>query len=182
MDDFQKNQIANPGNGRRTYLVACSQADLKKFPTRESFGAMLEAKFNAGPGKARVSHWACCLEEHQEGGFHYHVSLKLSAPKKWLMVKNTIAKEHNVTVHLSDNHDNYIAAYKYVCKTDNQVFHSVSHPDLSEIGPPKTKNSNKAHRDSRKRVRELNDKSPQRIAKKSVSSQEDYLTWTFLNS
>ena len=52
MDDFQKNQIANPGNGRRTYLVAYSQADLKKFPTRESFGAMLEAKFNAGPGKA----------------------------------------------------------------------------------------------------------------------------------
>ena len=102
---------------------------------------MLEAKFNAGPGKARVSHWACCLEEHQEGGFHYHVSLKLSAPKKWLMVKNTIAKEHNVTVHLSDNHDNYIAAYKYVCKTDNQVFHSVSHPDFSEIGSPKTKNS-----------------------------------------
>ena len=70
MDDFQKNQITNLRNGRRTYLVTYSQADLKKFPTRESFGTMLEAKFNAGPGKARVSHWACCLEEHQEGGFH----------------------------------------------------------------------------------------------------------------
>ena len=57
------------------------------------------------------------------------------------MVKNTIAKERNVTVHLSDNHDNYIAAYKYVCKTDNQVFHSVSNPDLSETGSPKTQNS-----------------------------------------
>ena len=76
------------------------------------------------------------------------------------MVKNTTAKEHNVTVHLSDNHDNYTAAYKYVCKTDNQVFHSVSHPDLSEIGSSKTKNSTKAYRDSRKRARELNDERP----------------------
>ena len=45
-----------------------------------------------GPGKARVSHWACCLEEHREGSFHYHVSLKLSAPKKWLMVKKYYCK------------------------------------------------------------------------------------------
>ena len=29
MDDFQKNQITNPRNGRRTYLVTYSQADLK---------------------------------------------------------------------------------------------------------------------------------------------------------
>ena len=82
MDDFQKNQIANPGNGRRTYLVACSQADLKKFPTRESFGAMLEAKFNAGPGKARVSHWACCLEEHQEGRLSLSCFFKTIGPEK----------------------------------------------------------------------------------------------------
>ena len=82
------------------------------------------------------------------------------------MVKNTIAKEHNITVHLSDNHDNYIAAYKYVCKTDNQVFHSISHLDLSEIGSPKTNNSTKAYRDSRKRARELNDKSPPENCKK----------------
>ena len=86
MDDFQKNQITNSCNARRTYLVNYSQADLKKFPTHESFGAMLEAKFNDARGKARVSYWACCLEEHQEGGFHYHVSLKLSAPKKWLKI------------------------------------------------------------------------------------------------
>lgn len=168
MDDFQKNRIANPRNGRRTYLVTYSQADLKKFPTRQSFGEMLGAKFNASPGKARVSHWACCLEEHLED-FHYHVSLKLTAPKKWLMVKNTIVKEHNVTVHFLDNHDNYIAAYKYVCKIDNRVFHSVSHPDLSEIGSPKTKNSTKAYRESRKRARELNEEKVQGHCKQTSS-------------
>ena len=107
MDDFQKTyRITNPRNGRRTYLVTYSQADLEKFPTHQSFGEMLKAKFNARPGKARVNHWACCLEEHLEDGFLHHVSLKLTAPKKWLMVKNTIIKEYNVTVHFSGNHDN----------------------------------------------------------------------------
>ena len=37
MNDFQKKQITNPRNGRRTYLVTYSQADLRKFPTRESW-------------------------------------------------------------------------------------------------------------------------------------------------
>lgn len=155
MDDFQSCQLTNPRNGRRTYLVTYSQADLNKFPTRQSFGEMLEEQFNAGQGKARVSHWACCLEEHQEKGVHYHVSLKMTAPKKWSKIKNTIVKEHNVTLHFSDKHDNYIAAYRYVCKMDDQVFHSVGHPDLSEAGSPKTKSSTKAYRESRKRAREL---------------------------
>jgi hypothetical protein len=155
MDDFQSKQLANPRNGRRTYLVTYSQADLNKFPSRESFGQMLEEQFNTGTGKAKVSHWACCLEEHQDKGIHYHVSLKLTAPKKWLKIKNDIIKKHNVTVHFSDNHDNYIAVYRYVCKTDDHVVHSVGHPDLSEVGSPKTKNSTKAYRESRKRAHEL---------------------------
>ena len=107
--------------------------NLNKFPTRQSFGEMLEEQFNAGSGKAKVSHWACCLEKYQDKRLHYHVSLKLTAPKKWLKIKNSIIKEHNVSVHFSDNHNNYIAAYRYVCKTDDQVFHSASLPDLSEV-------------------------------------------------
>ena len=58
-------------------------------------------------------------------------------------------KEHKVSVHFSDNHDNYIAAYRYVCKTDDHVFHSVSHPDLNEVGSPRTKNSTKAYIETR---------------------------------
>ena len=152
MDHFQSSQLQNPRNGRRTYLVTYSQADLNKFPTRQSFGQMLETQFNAGVGKAKVSHWACCLEEHTNKGLHYHVSLKLTAPKKWLKVKNAIMKEHKITVHFSDNHDNYIAAYRYVCKTDDEVVHSLGHPHLSEVGSPKTKNATKAYRESRKRA------------------------------
>ena len=153
MDDFQSKQLTNPRSGRRTYLITYSQADLTRFPTRESFGRMVEEQFNAADGKAKVSHWACCLEEHENEGLHYHVSLKPTAPKKWLKIKNAVMKEYNAVLNFSDNHDNYIAAYKYVCKTDNQVAHSTNHPDLSDVGPPKTEKSTKACREKRKSTR-----------------------------
>ena len=86
MDDFQSKQLTNPRNGRRTYLATYSQGDLNKFPTRQSFGKMLEEQFNAGYGRAKVSHL-----------------------------------------------------------------------DLSAVGSPKTKNSTKAYRESRKRARELDE-------------------------
>ena len=154
MDDFQANALTNERSGRRTYLVTYSQADLATFPTRDSFGCMIEEYFNSGNGKAKVTHWACCLEEHENEGLHYHVSLKLSAPKKWLNVKKTVMEKHDVVRHFSDQHDNYIAAYKYVSKTDKQVIHSMNHPDLSEVGAPKTEKSTKVYRESRKRARD----------------------------
>ena len=75
MNDFQSTQMKNPRTGRRTYLVTYFQADISKFPTRESFGKMLVEYFNAGSGKAKVSHWAVCQEQH-DGGLRYHASLK----------------------------------------------------------------------------------------------------------
>jgi hypothetical protein len=66
---------------RRTYLVTYSQADLSKFPTRESFGQQVVAYFNEGSGKVEVQHWACCLEPHEIiSGLHYHLCVKLSGP------------------------------------------------------------------------------------------------------
>ena len=49
----------NPRVGRRQYLVTYSQADESKFSTRESFGKMLEAEFNAGTSVVKVDYWAC---------------------------------------------------------------------------------------------------------------------------
>ena len=77
MDDFQSKELTNTHNGRRTYLVTYSQVDLNKFPTRQSFGEMLEEQFNAGSGKAKVNHWACCLEEHQDKGLHICITMSL---------------------------------------------------------------------------------------------------------
>ena len=54
-------ELQNPSKGRRQYLVTYSQADGQIFPTRESFGNVLESEFNSGNSKViEVSHWACC--------------------------------------------------------------------------------------------------------------------------
>ena len=138
--------------GKRQYLVTYSQADIEKFPTRESFGKMMEEEFNSGSSQVKVSHWACCKENHVDGGFHYHCCMKLTGVKKWLSVKNNITRKHNIVVNFSDTHSHYIYAYRYVCKSDREVFHSPGHPDLSDVGSPRTKAGTKAlQQGSRKR-------------------------------
>ena len=42
--------------GRRQYLVTYSQADESTFFTRESFGRMLKADFNAGTSVVKVDY------------------------------------------------------------------------------------------------------------------------------
>ena len=79
--------------GRRQYSVTYSQADAEKFPTRESFGEMLETEFNRGTSQVKVSHWVCSKEEHQQSGFHYHCCLKLSGVKRWFSVKIALQKD-----------------------------------------------------------------------------------------
>ena len=69
--------LTNKRVGRRQYLVTYSQADLSKFPSRDSFGNMLHNEFNKGNGIVRVCHWACCREQHADGGYHYHCAIKL---------------------------------------------------------------------------------------------------------
>ena len=132
----------NPCVGRRQYLVTYSQADESKFSTRESFGKMLEAEFNAGTSVVKVDYWACSREEHQNDGFHYHCALKLTGCKKWLSVKNRIAEKHGIQVNFSDKHNFYLSAYRYVCKSDQEVAHSENHPPgLLTAASPKTKKS-----------------------------------------
>ena len=59
--------LTHKRSGRSQYLVTYSQADSKRFPTRESFGQMLEREFNDGRTVVKVKHWACCRELHQNG-------------------------------------------------------------------------------------------------------------------
>jgi len=128
--------------GRRQYLVTYSQADEKIFPTRQSFGDMVSREFNVGPSAAKVDYWACCREEHQQRGFHYHCSIKLTGCKKWVSVRNRIALTHGIQINFSDSHDFYLSAYRYVCKQDQQVTHSTNHPEgLLSANSPKTKKS-----------------------------------------
>eukprot|EP00795_Rhopilema_esculentum_P010104 gene10104-18760_t len=144
---------------RRTYLVTYSQANLEIFPTRESFGKAIAEAFDRESGKVKTQHWACCLERHQDGGQHYHVAIKLTGPKRWVGVKEHFTKTFGIVVNFSEGHDNYYTAYKYICKSDDDIFKSQDHRDLSEVGSPRTKKCIKAFRASKleERKRKSND-------------------------
>ena len=149
-DEFQSSNLGSRV-ARRTYLITHSQANLTKFPTRESFGNCVVSTFNSGEGKAKVNHWACCLENHENSGEHYHLCVKLSEPKRWKAIKDKICREHGIVLHFSEKRDNYYTAYKYVCKSDEDVFLCENHPNLEEIGSPATTKCINAYRLSRKR-------------------------------
>ena len=125
---------------RRQYLVTYSQADMEQFPTRDSFCDALIDCFQGPSGKVVAEYWACCLEEHENtSGYHYHASVKLSGPKRWDPVRKALLNNYGLKVNFSDKHDSYYSAYRYVSKKDPNVFHSPNHPDLQEVGSPKTK-------------------------------------------
>ena len=142
IDDIDFTQTLEERQQRRAYLITYSQCDLELFPTRESFASSVVDAFQAN--KSKVMHWACCLEDHKDGGKHYHLCLKLSTPKRWKSVKDAVFKKHKINLHFSDQHLGYNVAYKYICKTDKNVVTSDQHPNLTQIGSPKTKKGMKA--------------------------------------
>ena len=75
------------------------------------------------------------------------MSIKLGGPKRWNPIKCTLFEKHGVVVNFSESTENYYAAYRYVCKTDENVAHSSNHPDLKDIGSPKTKKCMKAYQE-----------------------------------
>ena len=151
-DDFQSRQLSK-NNVQRVYLVTYSRADQSKFPTRQSFGEQVVAYFNEkSTTKACVEHWACCLELHENtSGVHYHLCVKLSGPKRWKSLKDNMMKKHGVVLNFSDSHDNYYTAYKYVTKKDPEVYLSPGHPNLEEIGSPRTSKCVRAYRSARRK-------------------------------
>ena len=168
-DDFEnpRPEPRKENVQRRQYLVTYSQADLEKFPTRESFGNALVSCFNS-TGKIAVEYWACCLEPHKEtSGHHYHVCVRLSGPKRWNPVKNALIEKHGVVVNFSESHENYYSAYKYVCKTDKNVHQSANHPDLQELGSPPTKKCMSAYKSMCKK-RKSNGKQNEKPKEKKV--------------
>ena len=149
-DEFQSDKMVNTGVGRRTYLVTYSKANLEKFPTRQSFGEMIQKHFDDGPSKVKTEYWACCRENHKDGSEHYHVSLKLSGVKKWYMIIKNIIDKEGIVVHFSNKPSYYIASYKYVTKHDSDIVHSQNHPNLKDVSSPSTKQCTLAYREKRR--------------------------------
>ena len=111
----------------------------RSFQPRESFACCEVNAFHAN-GYSDVEKWACCREDHQTTGVHYHLALKLKSPKCWKTIKEKIFKENGIVPHFFAQHTGYNVAYKYVCKSDSDVVHSQGHPNLHRIGSPRTKN------------------------------------------
>jgi len=144
----------SPLVGKRQYLITYSQADPLTFPTRESFGEAVQEEFDAGSSKVKVDYWAVCREPHQDGGFHYHCSVKLTGAKKWLSVNTRLHSKYGIQVHFSDKHDYYLSSYRYVCKSDTEVAHSAEHPkELLFSASPQTKSCSRASKQANNKRR-----------------------------
>ena len=120
----------------RVHLITYSQLDIRKFPTRQSFYATCALTF----GGSKVLY---CAVQHTSSGAHYHVSIHLKSPQKWLSA--------NFAKSPSGGTD--AGAYRYLCKSDSFVYHGSfleQRPDLSMIGQNKSAaNANAVYRAKR---------------------------------
>ena len=125
----------------RTYLLTYSQACLVKVPDCESFTNIVLGAFNEGSSTSQVVQWATCQEDHDRGGVHYHMILKLNRPRRWKPLFENIRMSHRICVNFSSSNSGYLAGYRYVIKNKNldSVLHSRGHPDLSAVRSPKSK-------------------------------------------
>ena len=137
-DDFQKSEL-DPRQSHRVYLLTYSKENVEKFPSRQCFlSAVTKAFAETG---AEVSHWTCCQEYNKNKKIHYHMAVNMNKLRRWKSVKEQLKSKHNINVHFSDKFLVYIAAYGYICKSDKE-----NHPDLRDIGSPRTKACMKANK------------------------------------
>ena len=101
---------------RSVYLVTYSQPDMDKFARQEDFASAVVESFSQGC--AKVKHWSCCLEEHKDGGLHFHLAIKLYQNQRWISSKTYLIDVHGISVHYSNQHYNYYSAWRYVTKSD----------------------------------------------------------------
>ena len=70
---------------RKVYIITYSNADTDAFD-RHSFAHAVVAAFEENT-TSKVLQWACCMESHKEGGFHFHMCILLNRSQRWLKVK-----------------------------------------------------------------------------------------------
>ena len=67
------------------------------------------------------------------------MAVNLTKLRRWKSVKGQLKSKHNINVHFSDKSLGYMAAYRYICKSDKEALHTENHPDLRDIDSPRTK-------------------------------------------
>ena len=118
---------------RKVYIITYSNADTDAFD-RHSFAHAVVAAFEENT-TSKVLQWACCMESHKEGGFHFHMCILLNRSQRWLKVKNAIKDTYGIVVNFS-GHSGYHTAYEYVTKEECHCVKSPHHPE--NVIAPKT--------------------------------------------
>ena len=103
---------------------------MKVFSSQESFAPAAAEKAFLTTG-APLSHLACCREMYSNRGIHYHHS---TLSPSFVASPSCLKSDHGILVHFSTKSLGYVAAYRFVCKSDEDVLHSAAHPDLQPIG------------------------------------------------
>ena len=130
---------------RKCYLITYSQVDKSKSADKETFcNQVIEAFDPTNESKIKPIQWACCEENHEKGGTHYHMCIKLSDNKRWLSAASYLRNAFGINVHFSNKHYNYLSAYRYVMKEDHEPYHSPGHPNMDVTVSPQTSKASKS--------------------------------------
>ena len=132
----------NGPNIRSVYLVTYFQA--AETWTRETFANAVVSQFESA--EARVRQWVCSQKHYQEGGIHFHIAIKLDHQKRWLRVRNELARVERINVNFSNGHTNYFDVWEYATKGDSSFLQSEGHLDLSAGFVPRTESAMNAKR------------------------------------
>lgn len=129
---------------RTVYLITYSQANLDQVPKREHFAHLVVQAFDSTCNIDNIiTQWACSLESHQNGGYHYHMAIKLKQARRWISVRRWLHNRHGISVNFSNIHSNYYSAWKYTTKQDKDYVQSHDHPDLTSTKAITVRGKNK---------------------------------------
>lgn len=134
------------------YLITLSHAERTTMESKRHFAHLIEESFNFCFGPKTVLFWAAAKEAHAEGGFHYHVCVRLAKGQRFNRPLKMM-REKGIQPHFAEGRglEGYFGAYQYVKKEDPEVEHSAEHPQ--SIAEPRTRPANRARREKAREKR-----------------------------
>ena len=127
--------------------------------------------------------YSCAEDPHENGGTHYNVSMKLTNSQRWVSAKHSLAAKGaicNFSKPANGQDGMYAWMYRYICKYDEEVYHSPGHPSLQSISQNKNKihEANAAYRRKRQQSAtsvsrsQSEDEPPKKCKQKRLSNEE----------
>ena len=96
MSDYQDQNCSSTlaaSSVKKAYLITYSNADAKAF-NRETFSSAIVQSVESATTSA-VIQWACCMEQHKNGSYHFHMALLLERAQRWIRVKRRIQEDYD---------------------------------------------------------------------------------------